>query len=116
MGIVSHGGKGADDGVFPTEFWQNIPGWYSARKRVCLADMGPSELGNGAFCIRHRGKTIDMRGIFVEARIWFLGKFGDMGSGIEHRRRLLLSLGCNEDGQLSGGFGAEFQPVLDEKY
>lgn len=61
-------------------------------------------------------KTIDMRGIFVEARVWFLGKFGDMGGGIEHRRRSLLSLGCNEDGQLSGGFGAEFQPALDEKY
>jgi len=59
---------------------------------------------------------MDMRGIFVEARIWFLGKFGDMGGDIEHRRKPLSSLGCNEDGQLGGGFGAEFQPALEEKY
>jgi hypothetical protein len=59
---------------------------------------------------------MDMRGIFVEAMIWFLGKFRNMGGDIEHWRKPLLSLGCNEDGQLSGGFSAEFQPALDGKY
>jgi hypothetical protein len=59
---------------------------------------------------------MDMKGIFVEARMWVLGKFEDMGGDIEHRRKPLLSLGCNEDGHLSGGFGAEFQSALDEKY
>ena len=39
-----------------------------------------------------------------------------MGGDIEHRKRPLLSLGYNEDGQVSGGCNGEFQPALDEKY
>ena len=39
-----------------------------------------------------------------------------MGGDIEHRKRPLLSLECNEDGQVSGGFGGEFHPALDDKY
>jgi hypothetical protein len=41
-----------------------------------------------------------MRGIFVEG----YGSLKVWGYDIEHRRRPLLSLGCNEDRQVSGGF------------
>jgi hypothetical protein len=37
------------------------------------------------------------------------------GGDIEYKRIPLWPLGCNEDGQVSGGYG-EFQPTLDEKY
>jgi hypothetical protein len=90
---VRDAGKGADEGVFPTAFWLREYTWVvlcsGPQERVCLTWL----LGNGVSCLRHRGKTIDMRGIFVEARAWFLGIFRDMGGDIEHRRRPLLSPG-----------------------